>query len=64
MLFVFSKARNGTAYYLTCIDAKMGKLIWEKPILAPRFIENKKPNWLNNQLGFYRIGSAYDSTFC
>ena len=35
MLFVFSKARNGTAYYLTCIDAKMGKLIWEKPILAP-----------------------------
>lgn len=35
MLFVFSKARNGAAYYLTCIDAKMGKLIWEKPIWAP-----------------------------
>ncbi len=35
-LFVFSKARNGSAYYLTCIEANTGKLIWEKPIWAPK----------------------------
>ena len=34
-LLVFSKARNGMAYFLTSIDADTGTLVWEKPVLAP-----------------------------
>ena len=36
-LLVFSKARSGMAYFLTCIDAGTGALLWEKPILSPNF---------------------------
>jgi len=38
-LLVFSKARNGIAYFLTCIEAKNGTMVWERPIMAPRFDE-------------------------
>jgi len=38
-LLVFSKARNGIAYFLTCIEAKDGTLVWERPIMAPSFDE-------------------------
>lgn len=38
-LFILSKMRDGSAYYLTCLDAEKGKLIWEKPIFAPQAIQ-------------------------
>jgi outer membrane protein assembly factor BamB len=31
-LFLFSHARDGSVYYLTCLDAKTGKLLWEKGV--------------------------------
>jgi len=34
-LVIFSKARNGQAYFLTCLDASNGDLIWENPIFGP-----------------------------
>ncbi|MBS0603545.1 MAG: hypothetical protein JSS60_00745 [Verrucomicrobia bacterium] len=34
-LFVFSCARSGLAYFLTCIEAGSGKLLWERPVVAP-----------------------------
>lgn len=34
-LFIFSKNRPGTAFYLTCIDAAQGKILWERAIVAP-----------------------------
>lgn len=34
-VYVFSKARNRLAYYLTCVDAQEGKLLWERVIVAP-----------------------------
>lgn len=37
LLFVFSKARNGMAYFLTCIDAKEGVLVWERRVMSPEF---------------------------
>jgi outer membrane protein assembly factor BamB len=35
LLLIFSKARSGLAYFLTCLDMKEGKLNWEKVISAP-----------------------------
>jgi outer membrane protein assembly factor BamB len=35
LLLIFSKARNGVAYFLTCLDIREGKLNWEKGISAP-----------------------------
>jgi len=34
-VFVFSKARNGSATYLTCINKADGQLKWERSIVAP-----------------------------
>jgi len=34
LLFVFSRARNGRAYFVSCLDAKIGNLLWEKGIYA------------------------------
>lgn len=34
-LFVFSMARNKAAYFLTCVDANAGTLMWERVIRAP-----------------------------
>lgn len=30
-VFVFSKSRQGTSTYLTCIDRFTGELIWQRP---------------------------------
>jgi hypothetical protein len=38
LLFIFSRARNGMTYYLTCLDTLEGKVVWEKAILAPNFM--------------------------
>ena len=35
-LVIFSKNRNGLAFYLTCVDSATGQLVWEKPIYAPK----------------------------
>jgi hypothetical protein len=35
LLFIFSQARDGLAYYLTCLHANEGSLMWEKAIVAP-----------------------------
>lgn len=35
LLFVFSKSRTGSRYFLTCLDAAEGKLLWERVISAP-----------------------------
>ena len=35
LLFIFSKARGGLAYYLICLKASDGALQWEKAIVAP-----------------------------
>ena len=34
-VFVFSKTREGSICFLTCIDAPTGKILWEKNIYAP-----------------------------
>ncbi len=34
LLFVFSKARNGRTYFVSCLDAKTGNLLWEKGIYS------------------------------
>ncbi len=34
-LFVFSKNRLGTAFFLTCINAANGQVLWERAIVAP-----------------------------
>jgi hypothetical protein len=34
-LFVFSKNLNGTAFFLTCLDASAGEIVWERVIVAP-----------------------------
>ncbi|HSW86507.1 MAG TPA: hypothetical protein VLG49_03285 [Rhabdochlamydiaceae bacterium] len=41
-LFIFSRLRNGRAYFLTCIDSSTGELKWEKPIFAPPPIETSE----------------------
>jgi hypothetical protein len=35
-IFIFSKARDASVYYLTCLDAENGKLLWEKPVFSPK----------------------------
>ncbi len=35
LLFVFSKSRVGSRYFLSCLDAAEGKLLWERVIAAP-----------------------------
>ncbi len=34
-LLIFSIARNKAAYFLTCVDANQGTLVWERVIQAP-----------------------------
>jgi hypothetical protein len=34
-LLVFSKARSGFIYFLSCIDERDGALVWERAIFAP-----------------------------
>jgi hypothetical protein len=34
LLFIFSQARNSQAYFISCLDAKKGYLLWEKGIYA------------------------------
>ncbi|GEM_PF-5497751 len=34
-LYVFSKARDNAAYFLTCIDVDNGTFLWERRILTP-----------------------------
>ncbi len=34
-VLIFSKARNGSATYLTCVGKADGQLKWERSILAP-----------------------------
>jgi len=35
LLYIFSKQRNGMAFYLSCVESATGKFLWEKPIYAP-----------------------------
>ncbi len=30
-VMVFSKDRNGTSTYLTCVDRRNGKMVWQRP---------------------------------
>jgi hypothetical protein len=41
-LFVLSKMRNGSAFFLTCIDPANGAILWEKGIYAPNPIVGKE----------------------
>lgn|GEM_PF-3095249 len=34
-VFVFSKTKDGSICFLTCIEASTGKILWEKNIYAP-----------------------------
>lgn len=34
-IYIFSKARNAIAYFLTCINPSTGEFLWERAILAP-----------------------------
>lgn len=34
-LLIFSVARNKEAYFLTCVDANEGMLVWERVIYSP-----------------------------
>ena len=35
LLYIFSKQRNGRAFYLSCVESATGKFLWEKPIYSP-----------------------------
>jgi len=35
-LLILSKSRDGSAYFLSCIEKETGKSVWEKGIFAPR----------------------------
>jgi hypothetical protein len=35
LLYIFSKQRNGMAFYLSCVESATGKFLWEKPIYSP-----------------------------
>lgn len=35
LLYIFSKQRNGMAFYLSCLESATGKFLWEKPIYSP-----------------------------
>ena len=35
-LLVLSQKRNGSAYFLSCIEKGTGKVLWEKGIYAPQ----------------------------
>lgn len=34
-LYILSKTRNGSAYFISCIDPLCGEILWEKGIFEP-----------------------------